>query len=175
MGYAVGQNIIHPAHGAGEVVGIEDQELVEGFKKYYVVNFEEKRLTIRIPFSHSENAGLRDLISQKRIKKVLSTLRQLPQTLPKDYKKRRKQVEDKIFSGTPVRVAEAVRNLHWRRQHKNLGIADLRLLDQGRDLLVQELALATDSDETEVQERLDAALAKSVEAKEAELAVAEES
>lgn len=174
MGYAVGQNIIHPAHGAGEVIDIENQELVKGFKKYYVVNFEEKRLTIRIPFSHSEDAGLRDLISQDRIKKVLTTLRQLPQTLPKDYKKRRKQIEDKVFSGIPVKIAEAVRELHWRRQHKNLGMADQRLLDQGRELLIQELALATESEETDIQDRIDAALAKSVAAKETKLAEEEE-
>lgn len=169
MEYAVGQNIIHPAHGAGEVVDIEDQELVEGFKKYYVIRFAEKRLTVRVPLSHSEDAGLRDLIPQEKIKQVLTTLRQLPKKLPKDYKKRRKQVEDKIFSGLPVKIAEAVRELTWRRSHKNLGVADQRLLDQGRELLIQELALATDTEHTEIQEKIDAALAEAIEAKEATL------
>jgi CarD family transcriptional regulator len=166
MEYAVGQNIIHPAHGAGEVVDIENQELVEGFKKYYVIRFADKRLTVRVPFSHSEDAGLRDPISQEKIKQVLTTLRQLPKKLPKDYKKRRKQIEDKIFSGVPVQIAEAVRELTWRRSHKNLGIADQRLLDQGRELLIQELTIATDSDAGEIQQKIDASLAEALESTE---------
>lgn len=66
MGYAVGQNIIHPAHGAGEVVGIENQELVEGYKKYYVVNFEEKRIN-EIGFNSSLLRELRAINFVKRL------------------------------------------------------------------------------------------------------------
>jgi len=169
MEYAVGQNIIHPAHGAGKVVDIEEQELVEGFDQYYVIHFADKRLTVRVPLSHSDDAGLRTLISPTKSKQIFKTLRQIPQKLPKDFKKRRKELEEKIFSGYPEKVAEAVRELTWRRENKNLGMADQRLLDQGRELLIQELALATEVKPGDVQNKIDEALAKSIEAKEATL------
>ncbi len=168
MEYAIGQNVIHPAHGPGEVIDIELQELTEGDQRYYVLHFADKRLTVRVPLPRCAEVGLRGIMSRDKSFQVMATLRQLPQRLPADFKQRHKQIESLIYSGAPVKVAEAVRELSWRRVHnKYLGIADQRLLREGKELLIQELALATEQETSQIETDVDAALAVSIEAKEA--------
>lgn len=169
MDYTIGQTIIHPTHGPGKIVGIEHQEFVEGFNRYYVIRFAGKQLTIRVPFRRVEDLGLREVMSNARLTQVMATLRQLPNQLPKDFKVRRKQLETLIFSGVPVNVAEAVRELTWRRVDKTLNVEDKRLLEHGRELLIQEMALVTDDDPLQIQTEIDEALATAVKTKTGEL------
>lgn len=170
MEYAIGQNIIHPAHGPGEVVGFERQEVKGDEQRYCVIRFVDKRLTIRIPLLRCEEVGLRTTMSHEKIRQVMATLRELPQQLPKDFKQRHKQIESLVYSGVPVKIAEAVRELTWRRSHnKYLGLADQRLLREGKELLVQEMALVTEQDTSEIETDIEAALAVAIETKEAEL------
>lgn len=164
MDYTIGQNIIHAAHGPGTIVGIEHQELVKGFSRYYVIHFADKQLTVRIPFRDAKNIGLRQPMTGAKVKQVMATLGALPRQLPKDFKVRRKQLEEWVFSGAPVKVAEAVRELTWRSADKSLNVEDKRLLEQARELLIQEIALATEEEASHVQEAVDAALSNSVEA-----------
>jgi CarD family transcriptional regulator len=165
--YQVGQKIVHAAHGVGAIVGVEEQELVEGYSRYYVIHFADKELTVRMPFRQARAVGLRGLMPKTKINQVMATLQALPKQLPQDFKARRKRLEELIFSGAPVKIAEAVRELTWRGVSKSLSLEDKRLLTQGRELLIQEIALASDHEPTAVQEAVDEALSSGVEAKEA--------
>ncbi|MDX1521772.1 MAG: CarD family transcriptional regulator, partial [Anaerolineae bacterium] len=78
MEFAVGDQVVHPKHGAGEIVGVEQLELVEGFENYYVIEMEEKRLTVRVPFRKMEALNIRPVMSPSRLQKVLNTLHDAP-------------------------------------------------------------------------------------------------
>lgn len=164
MEFAVGQNVVHPAHGAGEIIDIENIELVTGFNKYYVIEFVGKRLTVRIPTKRVADLGIREVMSDSRMDRVLNTLRSLPNQLPQNFKERRHAVEALINSGFPVKIAEAVRELTWRRKSAHLTKADTELLSEGRERLITELALAADIDLPHARQQIDAALAESVQA-----------
>ncbi|GIV78300.1 MAG: hypothetical protein KatS3mg050_2694 [Litorilinea sp.] len=168
MQFAVGQNIVHPSHGAGTVIDVQNQELVEGFRRYYVIRFDGKRLTVHVPFRRTDEVGLRKVMSRSKCQDVLDTLRKLPKPLPSNFKERRKLIENLIHSGQPTKIAEAVRELNWRGEEKRLNTADSDLLAQGREMLIQEMALATGADPAEIQQRIDRALEASVQAKLAE-------
>ncbi|MCB0062161.1 MAG: hypothetical protein KDE19_08605, partial [Caldilineaceae bacterium] len=118
-----------------------------------------KQLTVRVPFKRANIVGLRSVMTKEKVKQVLATLRKEPQLLPKDHKKRQKQLEGLIFSGYPIKIAEAVRELTWRRRSKKtIGLEDQRLLDHGRQLLVQEMALAMKNEDNEAEQVIDTAL-----------------
>ncbi|MEZ4682460.1 MAG: CarD family transcriptional regulator [Caldilineaceae bacterium] len=159
MEYAIGQTLVHPAHGVGKIINVEKIRLDESPQEYYVLRFADKQLTVRVPFKRADIVGLRQIMTKEKVKQVLSTLRAEPQVLPKDHKKRQKLLETLVYSGYPIKVAEAVRELTWRRRtKKHLGIEDQRLLDHGRGLLVQELGLAMKHDDGETLEVIDQAL-----------------
>jgi len=165
MEFSVGEHIVHPAHGAGTVVGVQNQELVTGFQRYYVIRFADKRLTVRVPSRKVDEIGLRSVMGSTKCEEVIRVLRSLPQSLPNNFKERRRIIEKLIHSGRPVKVAEALRELSWRRELKPLNKADSELFSQANSMLVQEMALATGEDTAEVERRISDALNESMRAK----------
>lgn len=165
MEFSVGEHIVHPAHGAGTIVGVQNQELVSGFQRYYEIRFADKRLTVRVPSRSIDELGLRSVMGSKKCEEVLSVLRSTPQALPNNFKERRRVVETLIHSGRPVKVAEALRELRWRRELKPLNKADSDLFSQASSMLVQEMALATGEEQVEVEQHISAALSESIRAK----------
>ena len=160
--FEVGQNVIHPTHGAGEVIGIEQMDLLEEFNRYYVIAFDAKRLTLRIPVRKVDELKIRRVMSQEKLSQVLTTLCSMPQKLPSHFKARRREVEELIQSGYPNKIAQAVRELTWREQNDRLNKIDMKLLSQGREMLIREIALVTGNDQTKARERLERALAQAM-------------
>lgn len=150
----------------------EQKELVDGFDRYYVIEFIRKKLRLYIPIRRSEEIGLRGVMTEAKLDGVLKTLRSLPQKLPKHFRSRKKEIEDRLQSGYPTKIASAVRELTWRKNERDLCRTDVELLSKARSRLSTELALAMDSEVDEAEEWIDAALAKAIEAKEQELQAA---
>ena len=165
MEFSVGQHIVHPAHGAGTIVGVQEQELVEGYQRYYVIRFADKRLTVRVPLRRTTELGLRRVMASTKCQEVFGVLRSLPAQLPNNFKERRQAVEKLIHSGKPLKVAEALRELSWRREMKPLNKADSELLTQASGMLVQEMTLATGEERGAVEKQISEALGESIRAK----------
>lgn len=160
--FEIGQDVIHPTHGAGEVVGIEKMDLLEEFNRYYVIEFDDKRLTMRIPVRKVDELKIRGVMSKEKLSQVLTTLCSMPQKLPSHFKARRLEVEALIQSGYPNKIAQAVRELTWREQSDRLNKIDTKLLSQGREMLIREIALVTGKDQNKARERIEHALAQAI-------------
>jgi CarD family transcriptional regulator len=158
MGFLVGDKVMHPNFGAGQITGEEHRELVDGFKHYYVIKLMDTRATAYVPIRKMDELGVRLVMSSRKLIQVLGTLRSVPSTLSNDYKERQKGVQDKLGTGLPVLVAETVRDLTWRRKRRHLTQRDIALLKRGRERLAAEMALATDADVLEAHESIDGTL-----------------
>lgn len=158
--FAVGQSIMHPVHGAGKIIDVQNIELVEGFKRYYEIEFLAKKLTLHVPIRKVDDLGLREVMSPSKVEKVLRVLRKKPNALPDDYKKRRKQLEDLLDTGQPLKIAEAVRDLTWRQKNDRLSTVDNQLLSKGKDRLIAEITTVMDSEALDARHEIDAALSQ---------------
>ena len=159
MQFTIGDEVVHPAHGAGRITGVEHQELVAGFKHYYVVKILHKELTVFVPMRKAEELGMRSIMGQTELTRVLDTLSSTPRELPDNHRERQERIREKLRPAYPIAVAEAVRDLTQHQELKNLTTADSRLLNQGRQLLAVELALVTGTSVAEANETIDVALA----------------
>jgi CarD family transcriptional regulator len=162
MQFSIGDKVMHPKFGAGEIIGEEHRELVNGFRHYFVINVLGTGATAYVPIGKMEELGVRSVMSWGKRVQVLSTLRSLPQILSNDYKQRQARVQEKLSTFQPIPVAEAVRDLTWHRKRKRLTQKDEALLKQGRELLTTEIALAANAESSDVQEMIDAALQAAV-------------
>lgn len=159
MEFAIGQYVCHPSYGPGQIVDIEEQTVADTPRDYYVIRIFTQNLTVRIPISAVKKVKLRSVISKKQTEKVLATLKQEPNALPSNHKERGAKLKKLIFSGRPVQIAQAVRELTWRKFRKGtLNTSDKKLLDQGKEILVAEVAVATDKEETSVLTSINSAL-----------------
>jgi len=159
MEFSVGDKVMYPNRGAGTIVGVEHQELVDGFEHYYVIKIHSKRLTLRIPMRMMEELRVRPVISQDKLARVWETLKSTPHRLSEDFRERQEEIREKLRSGQPLKIAEAIRDLTWHEHYAYLTKADSELLAQGRELLADEMALVLNKEIAETERMIDAALA----------------
>ena len=163
LNLTIGQNVVHPNHGIGTVTGITRLNMLEEFNRYYVINFITHNLTSHIPIRKIEALGLRKTMSKAKVNQVLKLLQGIPEDLPGFYKARRKTLEDMLGSGQPLQIAQAVRDLTWRKKKNGLSPFDGQILSKSREILIDEIALVTGCDRLEASHRVDQALAEAIE------------
>jgi RNA polymerase-interacting CarD/CdnL/TRCF family regulator len=155
MQFSVGDKVVQPGIGAGRVVGTKKQELVAGFTHYYVIAIPERNSTIYVPVRSAEALGVRPVMSQRKLNRVLATLASVPQPLPRDYVERQEQIELKIKTDQPLQVAEVVRDLAGRGRSASLTAKDREQLARGRYLLAGEIAVVTETQMKDVNVLID--------------------
>jgi CarD family transcriptional regulator len=143
MQYSVGDKVVHPHHGPGRIASIERRELLDGIKRYYVIEIPGQGLTLYMPVGKADEVGMRLAMSQSRFPRVLSMLRGRPHLLPEDYKERQEQICAQLKTGLVMQLARVVRDLSWHRHRAHLTKRDSDYLKQGRDLLAAEMALVS--------------------------------
>ena len=158
MQFSIGDKVVHPHRGPGRIVDVERIEFIEEEKRYYVVEFPAHEMTVHIPVRKSTELGMRPAMTRAKVALVLDTLRSKPHRLPKDYRERQESVSEKITARRPIVTAEAVRDLTWHKERAHLTKKDSELLQRGQDLLATEMALASDSEVSEANERIESIL-----------------
>lgn len=143
MQFAVGDKVVHPQYGPGQIAGVECRELVDGAKCYYVIHMQGQGLTLHVPVLRAGEAGMRPAMSLSTVLQVLSTLRSTPSRLPDDPRERQGQIGANIRTGEALPLARVVRDLTWHRERAHLTKRDSDLLKQGQARLAAEMALVS--------------------------------
>jgi CarD family transcriptional regulator len=159
MQFSIGDRVIHPKHGTGQITGVEHQELVEGFEHYYVIEMFDERTVVHVPMRKMDELGVRPLMPRTRLARVLNTLRGIPHRLSDDFKERQGRIREKLKTARPIPLAEVVRDLTYRDQVRHLSRTESELLTRGRELLAGEMALVAEAEVTDAERMIDAALA----------------
>ena len=158
MQFSVGDKVVHPHHGPGWIAGIERRELLDGAKRYYVIEIPGQGLTVHLPEARADEVGVRLAMSQSRLPRLLSMLRARPHLLPKDYKERQAQISAQLKTGRVMQLARVVRDLSWHRKLAHLTKTDTDYLKQGRDLLAAEMALVSGDAVSDASKLIEATL-----------------
>ena len=155
--FKAGDAIIHPVRGAGIVVRVEERQWRGSNDLYYRIELLGQPGTrLMIPVSAAKTLGLRRVIPQSKLSRVWRVLRADPRTLPADYKKRYKLLDDKLHTGDVLQVAEVVRDMAWRQQRKGrLTMTGKRRYEEGMRILAGEIAAvrSVDLDDAKAQVR----------------------
>lgn len=107
-----GVKVVYPAHGVGEIIGVETHLIAGTELKQYVIQFEKEKMVLRVPVARAEKSGLRLLSTDDDLKDVRRTLLERPKSSRGMWSRRAKEYETKINSGNIISVAEVVRDLH---------------------------------------------------------------
>jgi CarD family transcriptional regulator len=140
--FDVGDKVVHPAHGAGLVTGIKEQDFLEQYHRYYVIDLAVERRTLMVPVSKAEEIGLRSISQRAVLAQIWDTLGTAADPLSDDYKKRQKRVQERLKTGDAIKVAEVIRDLSARKRDDHLTSFDKKLLEKAQQFLACEVALA---------------------------------
>jgi CarD family transcriptional regulator len=158
--FAVGDKAVYPVHGVAEVIALENRDIGGNPVPVYILKIIETGMKIMIPTTNAGSVGLRDLISSKQVKEVISILKS--RDIPRDtqtWNRRYREYMEKIKTGSVFEIAEVMRDLSVLRLTKELSFGERKMLDTAKGLLTRELALAKGVGEDKITAEIDAIFA----------------
>lgn len=136
-----GEFVVYPAHGVGKVADISTQKIGGAELELIVVNFDKDKMTLRVPLSKAESVGLRKISETPVMDEALGVLKGKAKVRKIMWSRRAQEYENKINSGSPVAIAEVVRDLYRRENLSEQSYSERQIYEQALDCLANEYAI----------------------------------
>lgn len=156
--FIAGDFVVYPAHGVGQVEGVETQTIGGMEVSLYTICFEKDRMRLKLPVTKVKASGLRKLSSKDRLKDALSTLQGRSQVRRIMWSRRAQEYEAKINSGDPVSIAEVLRDLKRADDQSEQSYSERQIYQAALERLAREVAAIEKIDEKKAAEKLEAVL-----------------
>ena len=161
QGFKTNEFVVYPAHGVGQILAIEEQEIAGATLELFVINFMKDKMTLRVPTAKVANVGMRKLSEPSLVKRALETLKGRARVKRTMWSRRAQEYEAKINSGDIVAIAEVVRDLFRSESQPEQSYSERQLYEAALDRLSREIAVVQHVTETEAVKEIEANLAKS--------------
>ena len=153
--FKIGEIVVYPKHGVGEIIKIEHMEISSIKTQFYVVKMEQSKLTIRVPLDKQNEVGLRKISTKKIIEEVFETLKLKPKIRRIMWSRRAQEYEAKIFSGDPIRIAEVVRDLFRKNSQAEQSYSERQMFQVAIERLAREVAAVEKTDYFQSTEKIE--------------------
>jgi len=160
QGFKTNEFIVYPAHGVGQIMAIEEQEVAGCKLELFVTNFVKDKMTLRVPTAKVMAVGMRKLAEGPIVKRALETLKGRARIKRTMWSRRAQEYEAKINSGNIVAIAEVVRDLFRSDTQPEQSYSERQLYEAALDRLSREISAVQRITETEAIKEIEAALAK---------------
>lgn len=161
QGFKTNEFVVYPAHGVGQILAIEEQEIAGARLELFVISFIKDKMTLRVPTAKVINVGMRKLSDPALVKRALETLKGRARVKRTMWSRRAQEYEAKINSGDIVAIAEVVRDLYRSESQPEQSYSERQLYEAALDRLSREIAVVQHVTETEAVKEVEANLAKS--------------
>src|SRR3989475_4060661 len=158
--YKVGDKVVYPHHGAGTVVKKESRTVLGQKREYMTIKILHNDMTVNVPTENADAVGLRKVIDEQMVNKVLKALTGGGTQMPKNWNRRFKHNRDKMKTGDIFELAEVVRNLSLRDHEKGLSTGEKQMFVKAKKILASELMYAKEMTEEQAAEWLDEVVAR---------------
>jgi CarD family transcriptional regulator len=158
--FQIGDKVVYPNHGVGVIEQISSRTVGLTVERFYLLRIKSSSLKVMVPFHNVETVGLRRVVRNGEVQRIVEFLTDGKCENHADWKYRYKENSEKMRTGSLLEVAGVLKSLLQLSQSKPLSFREKKMLERARYLLVSELAMAKNCDETQVEELLAKALAK---------------
>ncbi len=149
--FDIGDNAVYPGHGVGVIEAIESKAISGREQLFFILRILDNGMTIMIPTGNVDVVGLRGVIPSMEIPRVFQILKKRRISLDtQTWNRRYREYMDKINTGSIFSIAEVLRDLQVLKMEKDLSFGERKILDTAENLLVKELAVARDVEESEM-------------------------
>ena len=98
--FNIGDKIVYPMHGAGEIIAIEEREILGNVHKYYIMRLPINELKVMVPVKNAEEIGVREISDTETMENILEVLSSDEKvSMPKNWNRRYRFNLGKIKSG----------------------------------------------------------------------------
>ena len=159
--FSIGDKVVYPNHGVGIIEQISSRTIGSQVEKFYLLKIKASSLKVMVPFHSVESVGLRRIVRNGEVQKIIEFLSDGKCENSADWKDRFKENSDKMRTGSLLDVAIVLKGLLLLAQDKPLSFREKKMLERTRYLLVSELAMSRNVEESVIEDLLDRALTKS--------------
>jgi CarD family transcriptional regulator len=160
QGFKLNEFVVYPAHGVGQIVAVEDQE-VAGFRlELFVINFAKDKMTLRVPTSKVVGVGMRKLSEPEAAKRSLEILTGRARIKRTMWSRRAQEYEAKINSGDINAIAEVVRDLYRSDAQPEQSYSERQLYEAALDRMMREIAAVQKLSEIDALKAIEGQLKK---------------
>ncbi len=153
--YSVGDFIVYPSHGVGEITAIQTFEIAEEKLEMYNVIFDKEKMTLKIPTIKAKEIGMRKVSSRNEMKKTLEILKSKAKIRRTMWSRRAQEYEAKINSGILTELTEVVRDLFRNSNQPEQSYSERQLYESARDRLAREVAVVEKTDDIKAVEKIE--------------------
>ena len=161
QGFKTNEFIVYPAHGVGQIVAIEEQEVGGAKLELFVISFVKDKMTLRVPTTKITSVGMRKLAETPMVRRALETLKGRARIKRTMWSRRAQEYEAKINSGDIVAIAEVVRDLYRSDTQPEQSYSERQLYEAALDRMAREIAAVEKLDERGAVQRITEVLSKS--------------
>ena len=166
MQYDIGDKVLYPMHGAGEIVAVEEKEILGQIQSYYILKLPNGGMKVMVPTLKLEEIGVRDIIDSKKASEVIKNFKGgFEEETEHNWNKRYRDNMAKLKTGDICRVLEVVKSLVMRDKRKGLSTGERKMLTNSKQILFSELILASEKSEEELECLLNGACEEEFEAR----------
>jgi CarD family transcriptional regulator len=158
--FHIGDKVVYPNHGVGVIEQISSRTIGATVEKFYLLKIKSSSLKVMVPFHNVNTVGLRRVVKNGEIQKIVDYLTDGDCDSNTDWKYRFKENSERMRTGSLLEVAAVLKSLLMLNTSKPLSFREKKMLERARYLLVSELAMSRNCEETKVEELLALALAK---------------
>lgn len=159
--FEVGQKVVYPGHGVGQIQSIESKDIAGIKISFYMIRILESDVTVMVPLDKVAACGVRPIATAKEVSQVYAMLRDKKVVVEQTtWNRRYREYMEKIKTGSVFEITEVLRDLCVIRADKVLSFGEKKMLDLAKGLLVKELAIAESTDEPTVEAQVEAIYVK---------------
>src|SRR5258708_71222 len=148
LSFQIGDKVVYPNHGVGIIEQISSRTIGPTVEKFYLLTIKASRVRVEVPFHNVGNVGLRRVVKNGEVTKIIDFLTDGKCDSNLDWKDRFKENSDKMRTGSLLEVAVVLKNLLLLPRHKPLSFPGKKKLDPAPHLLVTESAISRHGQET---------------------------
>jgi CarD family transcriptional regulator len=159
-GFKTGEFIVYPAHGVGQIVSIDEQEVAGHKLELFVIDFQKDKMRLKVPVAKATSIGMRKLSEEDYVDRALKVVQGRARIKRTMWSRRAQEYEAKIDSGDLVSIAEVVRDLHRAGGQPEQSYSERQLYEKALARMAREVAAVERTDEQTAVKRVEGMLPK---------------
>ncbi|MFZ1680565.1 MAG: CarD family transcriptional regulator [Rhizobiaceae bacterium] len=160
QGFKTGEYIVYPAHGVGQIVAIEEQEVAGHKLELFVIDFQKDKMRLKVPVAKATAIGMRKLSEGDYVERALKVVQGRARIKRTMWSRRAQEYDAKINSGDLIAISEVVRDLYRAENQPEQSYSERQLYEAALDRMAREIAAVNRMSETEAVRLIEANLAK---------------
>src|SRR6201997_4162209 len=117
-GFHIGDKVVYPNHGVGIIEQISSRTFGTTVEKFYLLKIKSSSLKVMVPFHNVASVGLRRVVRNGEVQKIVDYLSSGECSNATDWKDRYKENSERMRTGSLQDVAAVLKSLLSLNQSK---------------------------------------------------------